>query len=144
MAKSTNTKKQTEKQLEQTKGEKEPMQTIQIRIGQKTSGILKDWVGNQDNLNEAAKRALEHFIRIYGSDNINSVEVQMKMAKNLLNALPTGNEKQEPFQETVENVAETAPSVPVSEEKEPESELEEEETPNESKPVKNRDGLSGF
>ncbi|MDH5163423.1 hypothetical protein [Heyndrickxia oleronia] len=61
-------------------------QTIQLRIGQKTPESTKEWVNNQSNPNDAAKRVLEHFIRIYGVGDIDSDEIQVKMAKDLLMA----------------------------------------------------------
>lgn len=61
-------------------------QTIQLRIGQKTPESTKEWVNNQANPNDAAKRVLEHFIRIYGVGDIDSDEIQVKMAKDLLMA----------------------------------------------------------
>lgn len=61
-------------------------QTIQLRIGQKTPESTKEWVNNQSNPNDAAKRILEHFIRLYGVGDIDSDEIQVKMAKDLLMA----------------------------------------------------------
>ena len=59
-------------------------QTIQLRIGQKTPESTKEWVNNQTNPNDAAKRILEHFIRLYGVGDIDSDEIQVKMAKDLV------------------------------------------------------------
>ena len=63
---------------------KKSTQTIQIRIGQRTSDFMKKWVNNQVNPNESAKRILEHFIRIYGTADIDSDEIQILMARELL------------------------------------------------------------
>ena len=64
--------------------EKKSTQTIQIRIGQRTSDSMKEWVNNQVNPNESAKRIIEHFIRIYGTADIDSDEIQILMARELL------------------------------------------------------------
>lgn len=60
-------------------------QRIQILIGKRTYEPLKEWYQNQVNPNESARRILEHFIRIYGTEDVNSYEIQKKMAKELLN-----------------------------------------------------------
>lgn len=60
-------------------------QRIQILIGKRTYETLKEWYQNQVNPNESARRILEHFIRIYGTEDVNSYEIQKKMAKELLN-----------------------------------------------------------
>lgn len=60
-------------------------QRIQILIGKRTYEPLKEWYQNQVNPNESARRILEHFIRIYGKEDVNSYEIQKKMAKELLN-----------------------------------------------------------
>ena len=56
-------------------------QRIQILIGKRTYEPLKEWYQNQVNPNESARRILEHFIRIYGTEDVNSYEIQKKMAK---------------------------------------------------------------
>lgn len=57
---------------------------IQIRIGKKTDESLKEWFFNQKNPNESARKVLEHFIRVYGTYDINSNHVQVLMAKEIL------------------------------------------------------------
>lgn len=70
-----------------TKSKKEQStQTVQIRIGQKTPENLRNWLNNQTNANDSAKRVMEHFIRLYGKQDIDNDEVQVKMARDLLHA----------------------------------------------------------
>lgn len=60
--------------------------SIQIRLGQKSSEKLKKWADNQSNLNDSVKRVLDHFIDVYGQHDIDSLEVKLKMAKDLVAA----------------------------------------------------------
>lgn len=62
------------------------IQTIQIRLGQKTSEKLKKWAVNQSNLNDSVKRVLDHFIDVYGIEDIDTLEVKLKMAGYLVSA----------------------------------------------------------
>ena len=58
---------------------------LQIRVGMKSSDAFKEWVENQgEDVNENAKRALEHFISIYGTGNINEKSVKIKMSQDFL------------------------------------------------------------
>lgn len=88
-------------------------QTVQIRIGQKTPEKFKNWADNQTNLNESAKRVIGHFIDLYGTNDIDTIEVKIKMAKDLLNVQGKGEFvlpaiEQEEIQETQED----SPAVP--------------------------------
>jgi hypothetical protein len=64
-----------------------PRTIFQIRIGNKTSEKLKNWILNQENASDAAKRVIEHFIRLYGDTDIDSDEVQLQMAADLLTSV---------------------------------------------------------
>lgn len=63
-----------------------PVTTIQIRLGQKSPEKLKKWAENQSNLNDSVKRVLDHFIDIYGQESIDSLEVKLRMARDLVAA----------------------------------------------------------
>lgn len=64
---------------------KKTPQTIQIRISEKLPDSVYRWCQNQGtNVNEAAKTALQYFVMIYGEEKIDSSEMQIKLAKDLL------------------------------------------------------------
>lgn len=62
----------------------EKIRTLQVRLGKRTTATFKDWHDNQLNPNESCRRIVEHFIRTYGTNDIDSDEVQIAMAKDLL------------------------------------------------------------
>lgn len=59
-------------------------QTMQVRIGPKTTEPFKEWFSKQISPNDSGKRVVEHFIRLYGTGDIDSDDVQIKMARDLL------------------------------------------------------------
>lgn len=61
-------------------------QRIQIRIGQNSPKKLKKWADNQTNLNESVKKIIDHFIDMYGDEDLDSLDVKLKMARDLVAA----------------------------------------------------------
>lgn len=57
---------------------------LQIRSGKGTDAF-REWVANQgEDINEKARKALEHFIVLYGTADIESTEVKVRMYQDFL------------------------------------------------------------
>ncbi|WP_257131369.1 hypothetical protein [Bacillus pseudomycoides] len=62
---------------------------IQIPLSEKMRQRCPDlfvWIESQENPNEATRKVLEHFISLYGTQSVDSEEVKLGMAKDLLSA----------------------------------------------------------
>lgn len=62
------------------------LRALQLRLGKKSSDSFIEWYDNQANANESCKSIIEHFVRMHGTKDIDSDEIQIKMAKDLLNS----------------------------------------------------------
>ncbi|WJE84569.1 hypothetical protein [Bacillus sp. DX3.1] len=62
---------------------------IQIPLSEKMRQRCPElfvWIDAQENPNEATRKVLEHFISLYGTQSVDSEEVKLGMAKDLLSA----------------------------------------------------------
>ncbi|MCI0767537.1 hypothetical protein [Bacillus sp. TL12] len=62
---------------------------IQIPLSEKMRQRCPElfvWIDAQENPNEATRKVLEHFISLYGTQSVDSDEVKLGMAKDLLSA----------------------------------------------------------
>lgn len=62
---------------------------IQIPLSEKMRQRCPElfvWIESQENPNEATRKVLEHFISLYGTKGVDSEEVKLGMAKDLLSA----------------------------------------------------------
>ncbi|PEU30372.1 hypothetical protein CN535_28895 [Bacillus pseudomycoides] len=62
---------------------------IQIPLSEKMRQRCPElfvWIDAQENPNEATRKVLEHFISLYGTKSVDSEEVKLGMAKDLLSA----------------------------------------------------------
>lgn len=62
---------------------------IQIPLSEKMRQRCPElfvWIESQENPNEATRKVLDHFISLYGTQSVDSEEVKLGMAKDLLSA----------------------------------------------------------
>ncbi|WP_241661639.1 hypothetical protein [Bacillus wiedmannii] len=62
---------------------------IQIPLSEKMRQRCPElfvWIESQENPNEATRKVLEHFISLYGTQSVDSQEIKLGMAKDLLSA----------------------------------------------------------
>ncbi|WP_241484232.1 hypothetical protein [Bacillus clarus] len=62
---------------------------IQIPLSEKMRQRCPElfvWIESQENPNEATRKVLEHFILLYGTQSVDSEEIKLGMAKDLLSA----------------------------------------------------------
>ncbi|WP_257141461.1 hypothetical protein [Bacillus toyonensis] len=62
---------------------------IQIPLSEKMRQRCPElfvWIESQENPNEATRKVLEHFISLYGTQSVDSEEIKLGMAKDLLSA----------------------------------------------------------
>ena len=116
-------------------------QTMQVRIGPKTTEPFKEWFSNQISPNDSGKRVVEHFIRLYGTGDIDSDEVQIMMAKDLLMSkgqMPSNNSKPSISDIVVKKEEVTEEVKDVVEEVKSPFKTKDDKSKSEVKPVRNR------
>ncbi|WP_230690666.1 hypothetical protein [Bacillus thuringiensis] len=62
---------------------------IQIPLSEKMRQRCPElfvWIESQENPNEATRKVLEHFIALYGTQSVDTEEIKLGMAKDLLSA----------------------------------------------------------